>query len=102
MGAIKFKKGDFVQVVSKTSKYRGIIGVVERYCSGTYDDILKLKLWDNHYVNFREDSLQHFPTPNKCETCAHLDTPCNEAPCCLSIFQHPPCRVVDMYEPKGE
>lgn len=53
----KFKPGDRVTVVSKTSQNKGKNGTVINYCNGNYDNICRVKFDDGTSANLFDMSL---------------------------------------------
>ena len=57
----KFNTGDLVQIKrTSKSKYKDAIGIVERYCNGTYSNICRVKLWKNHSIQIFDRNLEAF------------------------------------------
>ena len=57
----KFNPGDLVQIKrTSKSKYKDAIGVVERYCHGTYPNICRVRLWKNHSIQIFDDNIEAF------------------------------------------
>ena len=53
-----FKEGEVVQVAtSSKSKHKEAIGIVVGYCSGTYKNICKVKLWRNKIIKIFDYNL---------------------------------------------
>lgn len=57
----KFKPGDYVRIKNTSkSKYKEAIGIVERYCHGTYLNICRVKLWKNHSIQIFDYNIETF------------------------------------------
>ena len=57
----KFQPGDYVKIKNTSkSKYKEAIGIVERYCHGTYSNICRVKLWKNHSIQIYDYNIEAF------------------------------------------
>lgn len=54
----KFKIGDMVRIVSKTSAWQGAIGEVVGYCNGHRFDVIRVKISKRHIINLLEKSVE--------------------------------------------
>lgn len=54
----RFSPGDSVTCRSKTSKRKGSVGVILRYCSGRYTNICAVQFSDGAIRNFFDTSLE--------------------------------------------
>ena len=57
----KFNPGDLVQIKrTSQSKYKDAIGIIERYCNGSYPDICRVKLWKNCTIQIYDRNLEAY------------------------------------------